>query len=142
MKPQSRRHGFTSRRRFWRSSHGGAMVEFALAAAVFTSMLLGIIEFGYAAWVRNSIASGAKEGARFAIVRGTQSGRVTDSAGVANYVKSKTVLDASIVVLTTWSPDKQPGSLVTVRVKHSTARLGPFLSARTDSASSTMIVVY
>jgi Flp pilus assembly protein TadG len=118
------------------------MVEFAIAATVFAVMLLSILEFGYAAWVRSSLASGAKEGARFAIVRGTQSGRVTDSAGVANYVKSKTVLDANVVVITTWSPDKQPGSLVTVRVKHSTPRLGPFLQSRTDSASSTMIVVY
>ena len=118
------------------------MVEFAIAAAVFISMLLGIIEFGYAQWARNSISSGAREGARFAIVRGSASGRVTDSAGVANYVKSKTVLDASIVVITTWSPDKSPGSLVTVRVKHASPRIGPFLQARTDSASSTMIVVY
>jgi Flp pilus assembly protein TadG len=121
---------------------GNAMVEFAIAATVFISLLLGIIGLGYAAWTRNSVASGAREGARFAIVRGTSSGRVTDSAGVADYVKSKTPLDANLVVITRWSPNKEPGSLVTVTVKHPAPAFGPFLGARTDSASSTMVVVY
>lgn len=122
---------------------GSAMVEFAIAATVFISLLLGILGFGYAAWTRNSIASGAREGARFAIVRGRDSGRVTDSAGVANYVKSKTPLDANLVVRTTWVPNtKEAGSLVTVIVTHPRPAFGPFLSARTDSARSTMIVIY
>jgi Flp pilus assembly protein TadG len=121
---------------------GNAMVEFAIAATVFLSLLIGIIGLGYAAWTRNSVASGAREGARFAMVRGTSSGRVTDSAGVANYVKSKTPLDANLVVITRWSPNKEPGSLVTVTVKHPAPAFGQFFVARTDSASSTMDVVY
>ena len=120
------------------------MVEFSIVAAVFSFMLLGMFEFGYAAWARSSVAADAREGARYAMVRGTTSLLGTaDSASVANFVKTKTGLDQSIVVVTTWSPStKKAGSLVTVKVRHVTSRRGPFLPTRTDSASSTMIVVY
>ena len=120
------------------------MVEFAIVAAVFTVMLLGIFEFGYSAWAKSSVAADAREGARYAMVRGATSPLGTaDSAGVANFVKSKTSLDQTIVIVTTWSPaTKAAGSLVTVKVKHLTPRRGPFLPTRTDSATSSMIVVY
>jgi Flp pilus assembly protein TadG len=121
---------------------GAAMVEFALAAAVFMTILIGILEFGFAAWAKNSVAADAREGARFAMVRGIESLRVTDSAGVATYVKSKTSLDNSIQVVTTWTPDKHAGSVVAVKVRHAVARRGPFLPAHTDSATSTMIVIF
>jgi Flp pilus assembly protein TadG len=119
------------------------MVEFAIVAAIFAILLLGIFEFGYSAWARSSVAADAREGARWAMVRGSTSPLGTaDSASVANYVKSKTSLDQTIQVITTWSPSKAAGSQVTVKVKHLTTRRGPFLATRTDSATSTMIVVY
>jgi Flp pilus assembly protein TadG len=119
------------------------MVEFAVTATVFTMILLGILEFGFAAWSKNSLAADAREGARFAMVHGTQSGRTTDSAGVANYVKSKTALGSSIVVVTTWQDgSKEPGKTVTVKVKKSQPRRGPFLPARVDSSMSKMVIIF
>src|SRR5690242_3225445 len=105
---------------------GGAMVEFALAMTVFTLFVFGILEFGYVAWQKNGVANDAREGSRYAMVHGTRSGSTADSAAVANYVKSKTTLDNSIVVITTWTPDKEPGSTVVVKVKHFVPRLGIF----------------
>jgi Flp pilus assembly protein TadG len=122
---------------------GAVMVEFAVVAAIFVAVLLGIFEFGYAAWAKSSVAADAREGARYAMVRGANSPLGTaDSASVANYVKTKTSLDQSIQVITSWSPSKAAGSKVTVTVKHLATRRGPLLATRTDSASSTMIVVY
>lgn len=123
---------------------GAAMVEFAIAATVFISVLLGILEFGYASWAKNSVTSDAREGARYAIVRGGQSGRVADSTMIADYVKSKTSLGSSIVVIPTWADptNKTIGTTVTVKVKHAVPRYGPFLAAHIDSSTSTMIIVY
>jgi Flp pilus assembly protein TadG len=131
------------RKKFFCDDGGGAMVEFAIATGVFVTLLMGIVEFGYAAWARNSVASDAREGARYAIVHGSESGRIADSAMVADYVKSRTSLGNSIVVVPTWAKaDKSPGSRITVKVKHVVSRAGSFLGAHTDSSSSTMIIIY
>ncbi len=86
----------------------------------------------------------AREGARYAIVHGGQSGRVADSTMIANYVKSRTSLDNSIVVVPTWADptNKTAGTTVAVKVKHAVPRYGPFLAAHTDSSTSTMVIVY
>lgn len=118
------------------------MVEFSIAAAVFVAMLLGVLEFGFAAWARNSVAADAREGARYAMVRGATSGRASDSATIANFVKSKTSLDNSIQVVTTWSGAKAAGTTVTVKVRHAVPRRGPFLADHTDSSTSTMVVLF
>jgi len=119
------------------------MAEFALAASVFITMLLGILEFGLATWQRNSVVSDAREGARYAIVHGSESGRLATTDSVANYVKSKTSLDNSIQVVTTWDDAGEvPGTRVSVKVKHAVPRRGPFIPAHTDSSTSTMIILF
>jgi Flp pilus assembly protein TadG len=137
------RNGFSARR-LLKNEAGAAMVEFAIAAGVFVTMLLGILEFGFAAWEKNSVASDAREGARYAVVHGLKSGRITNATGVSNYVKSKTSLGASnITVTTTWFPtDERPGSTVTVTVSHLVPRRGPFLPQHTVTSTSKMIVVF
>src|SRR6476661_2279643 len=130
-------------RLFARLEDGTAIAEFALTAAVFMAMLLGVVEFGFATWDKNSVTTDAREGVRYAMVHGSTSGRIADSAMVANYVKSRTSLDNSIVVITRWEDaGKVPGTNVTVKVKHAVPRRGPFLAAHTDSSSSTMVIVY
>jgi Flp pilus assembly protein TadG len=128
---------------FRRNEYGAALVEFAIAAALFTAMLLGILEFGFASWQKNSVVADAREGARYAMVRGRASGRIADSAGVANYLKSVTNLDNSIVVITTW-PDggKDAGKRASVTVKHAVPRRGPFIASHVDSSTSIMVILY
>jgi len=129
--------------RLLRDDSGAAMVEFAIASSVFLTILLAIFEFGYAAWARNGVAADAREGARYAIVHGSQSGRSADSATIANVVKAKTSLDNTIVVVTTWaSASHDPGTNVTVKVKHAVARRGPFIPAHTDSSTSTQVILF
>ncbi len=128
---------------FRKDERGAAMVEFAVACAVFSLLLLGIVEFGLAAWQKNSVAADAREGARYAIVRGATSPRVATPESVTAYVKTKTSLDAAgLRVYTTWSPNNMHASYVTVSVAHDVPRRGPFIPAHRDSATSTMVIVF
>lgn len=49
---------------------GQATLEFALVVPVFLTMLMGIVDFGRVVWATDTLASAAREGARFAIVHG------------------------------------------------------------------------
>lgn len=131
-------------RGFLKADDGNGMVEFALAASLFLMLLLGIVEFGLAAWQKNAVASDAREGARYAIVRGSKSGRIATPESVASYIKSRSALDtAALAVYTTWDPvTKVPGSIVTVRVAHTVPRLGPIVPAHRDSVTSKMQVYF
>jgi Flp pilus assembly protein TadG len=51
-------------------SRGQALVETALILPVFLALLLGIVDMGRAVWATTSLASAAREAARFAIVHG------------------------------------------------------------------------
>jgi Flp pilus assembly protein TadG len=120
-----------------------AMVEFAIVAAAFTIMILGTAEFALAAWQKNSVAADAREGARYAAVHGARSGTPVSDTQVRDYVRSRTSLDPlGVRVYTSWSPDKQVGSTVTVSVAHTVPRRGPFIPQHTDSATAKMIILY
>lgn len=119
------------------------MVEFAVVGGVFAALLIGIFEFGAAAWTKNSVAADAREGARYAIVHGSRSATPTDQAGVQTYVRSKSQLGNAIRVYVTWPEGSQaPGKQVKVSVAYSAPRRGPFIPAHVDSSTSKMYVVY
>jgi len=50
--------------------NGSALVEFALVAVIFFTVLFSIIEFGYLFWGNLSMQHAVREGARFAVVTG------------------------------------------------------------------------
>ena len=51
-------------------SRGQALVETALILPIFLALMLGIVDMGRAVWATTSLASAAREAARFAIVHG------------------------------------------------------------------------
>src|SRR5262245_11395129 len=57
-----------------RRSRGQAMVEFALVAPLFFFLLFSLIEFGRAIYYIQMLNNAAREGARYAIVHGAESG--------------------------------------------------------------------
>jgi Flp pilus assembly protein TadG len=129
---------------FLRSEAGAGMVEFAIAAFFFTLVLLGIFEFGLAAWAKNSVASAAREGTRFAVVRGKDSGLAASTTAdvVRDYVRSKSAL-SPITVTTVWADaDKKPDTKVTVTVSYNYKRVGLIIPNRTLTSSSAMRIVF
>jgi Flp pilus assembly protein TadG len=128
------------------------MVEFAITAALFTALLLGIIEAGIAAWQKNSVAADSREGVRWAAVHGNRSLNAATPAMVQAYVKTRTSLKGtgtdSIRVYTVWPdgvcpvPCKDVGKRVQVSVAHTVPRRGPFIPTHTDSATATLVVLF
>ncbi len=67
---------------------GAEVIKFGLVSILFFMLLFGIMEFGRSIWIYDTVTHAAKEGARYAIVRDTESGRATTSADVGAYVQS------------------------------------------------------
>jgi len=51
-----------------RRADGQALVEFALVMPIFLALLFGVIDLGRVIWANDSLASAAREGARYASV--------------------------------------------------------------------------
>lgn len=118
-------------------------MEFALVAGIFVVFLIAIIDFGLVFWQKSMVTAAARDGARYAIVRGTDSGRDADSSSVSSYVRGRTDL-SPIRVITTWPTGKNPGDVVNVRVEYTHRLASPILAfAMPDSVvlSSTSRVV-
>jgi len=133
-----------SPRHFLDDERGSTMVEFALVIGViFLPLLFGVLEFGRATWTKTMVTAAAREGVRYAIVHGAQSGAVADSATIANYVKGRTQL-TPIDVQPSWVPDKAPGSVAQVRVTYTYVPAVSFVirSTKTITSTSRQIIAF
>lgn len=120
-----------------RHERGAELIEFAFSALVFFMLLFGITEFGRAIWHRNVISEVAREGARWAAVRGSTSDTPASASDVSTYVASR-AYGIPVTVTTTWNPtDKSPGSTVTIVVSRSFSVLTRFLPFSTLALRST-----
>jgi Flp pilus assembly pilin Flp len=128
--------------RFQASEDGGGMVEFAIVGTLLSVLLMGVFEFGAAAWAKNNVAADAREGARYAIVHGTRSGAATDQAGVQTYLRARSQLGNAIRVYAWWPDGKDPEKQVIVSVAYTVPRRGPFIPSHRDSSTSKMYIVY
>jgi Flp pilus assembly protein TadG len=130
--------------RLRREEGAGALVEFALVLPILLLVVFGIIEFGFAWYVRQGIANAAREGARWSIVRGSQSGRAATASAVANYVTERMPLrqpGAMQVIVTPASGPGAPGSVVKVVVVYQYQPLaGPWIGVQQFRDSASMIV--
>ena len=103
-----------------RRRRGSTLVESGVVASVFLLLLAGIMEFGRLGFAYNSVSFAAQRAARFAAVRGSESGHAAAAADVAAAAKDYAgALDGNqIAVDTTWQPDNHPGSTVQVKVSY------------------------
>src|SRR2546425_8611369 len=60
---------------------GATLVEFAIAATVFLTVMFAVLEFGRALWVHNALTDAARRGARYAVIHAA-----TDADSVKNVV--------------------------------------------------------
>ncbi len=64
-----------------RCERGAVLMEFAIGATVFLTVMFSIIEFGRALWTHNALADAARRGARYAVNH-----PATDTAAVKNVI--------------------------------------------------------
>jgi len=72
-------------RRFCRDRGAGPIVEFALVVPILSTLVLGIVDFGRAYFVRNALVSAVREGARLAAVQ------PADPCGAAATIRARVV---------------------------------------------------
>jgi Flp pilus assembly protein TadG len=99
---------------------GTVIVESAISMVLFMMLLFGIIEGGRMVWTYNTLAYVAREGTRYATVRGSSSLSPATVSSIETYVKGRAVgLDPTkMTVLTTWTPNNSAGKFVQVVVNY------------------------
>ena len=147
-------------RLFWRAESGSALVEFAFCSVILLTLTFGIMASCLALYSYHFISHAAREGTRYAIVRGsncstngnfTSNCPVATSAAIQTYLRSLALpgIPSSYLTSTTvWSVDgthwsstptnyNSPGDIVKVTVNYSLPVTIPFVASRTLSMSST-----
>ena len=139
---------------------GDAMVEFALGASLLFMVVCGIIVMALALYTYNVLSEAAREGTRYAIVRGSACHFATacpaQGSDIQTYVRNigfPAINPNNLTAVTAWSayptgttcaPSaacNNPGNEVTVTVSYQFPVVIPFVPRRTLSMSSTSEMV-
>lgn len=139
---------------------GSSLLETALSSMILFSLVFGIIETSMALYAYHFTAEAAREGTRYAIVRGSSCssssfGCPAQASDVQNYVRSVAfpgINSAAITVMTAWpttgascAPSSNPcnnsGNIVVVRVDYRFPLSIPFLPSCTLNMTSTSEMV-
>jgi Flp pilus assembly protein TadG len=133
-----------------KSQAGGATIELAISLVILLTMTFGVIEVGHGFYAYSSVANAARDGARFAIVRGSActswaTACPASATDVQNFIQSNTPpgIDPSrLTVTTTWIPNNKPGSAVKVAVQYRFRFTMAFItvSDATITSSSQMVI--
>jgi Flp pilus assembly protein TadG len=121
---------------------GSEMIEFGIVSMLFFFLLFGIVEFGRAHWTYDTLAHAAREGARFAMVHGSESRHPATLSQVEDMVRTRATGLTGLTVAATWDPDNDPGSVVQVRVDLPFNPLVPFLPTMTLTTTSRMTIAF
>src|SRR4030095_6949962 len=68
-----------------KNERGAALMEFAIVATVFLTVLFGILEFGRLFWTHNALRDATRRGARYAAVRKNDTAGITAVKNVVVY---------------------------------------------------------
>ncbi len=126
-----RRQGRTGRRRLAIGGESGSVVvELALILPVFFLIVFGMLEISRVVYTNHTLAHAAREGARFAMVRGSRSASPASTQDIDAAVRSQAVtLDLNdLGVAVSYNPNNNPGSVVTVQVSYAYQFILPALS--------------
>jgi Flp pilus assembly protein TadG len=109
------------------------MVEFALVIPAFFILLFGFIQFSIIFFGYCNAKYASQVAVRYAIVHGSLSATPCTNIALTNIAKQYLwgAPSGAITVTSTWSPDNNPGSTVTVRVSILYKTLIPFSSLST-----------
>jgi len=151
-----------------RRDDGSSLVEFALASMVFFAMLIGAFQVNIGLYTYNFISEAAREGSRYAMVRGSTSCTNTPKLAACNatadqiqtYVRGRGypgISQTKLQLTTTWyTPDSNlpptwtactagtcnaPGNMVKVVATYAYGVKVPFVPSLTFNLTSTSKMV-
>lgn len=137
-------------RRWWRAGvlrrahRGQTMAEFALVLTPCLLLIFGIINFALALYCYDFVCYSAQQAVRYATVHGSASPTPVTAAGVQTYVDSLvagTLNTSALTVSTSWAPNNNPGSVVTVVVTYDYPPLTSLVSSVTIPVTRTAAMV-
>ena len=130
-------------RRFVNAESGQTLVEFALGALLFFTVLFGTVEFGLAVWRYNMVSNLAQEGARWALVRGSTSSILHASNSVVQTFVQGRAMGMTVTVTTPLGAPSalKPGEMVSVQVQTVVTPLTQLIPHGTLTFSSTASMV-
>ena len=104
--------------RMLRDTRGVAAVEFAFAFPILILLLVGILDIGRALWTTSTLDHAAREGARYASLRGAESRYPASDAEIQAFVRNRAIgIDSSdLTVSVAWAPNSYSGGYVTIQV--------------------------
>jgi Flp pilus assembly protein TadG len=118
---------------------GTALLEAAISTVLLTVLMAGAAEGSQMLYTYISLGNVARQATRYAIVRGSQSGRAVAASDISTYVQAHAQIpnSSSITTTTTWVPNNMPGSLVKVQVECPFAGYLPFMKLNSVTLQST-----
>lgn len=128
-------------RHLWRNERGSELIELSLVGILLFTLVFGIMELGRAVWIYDTVAHLAREGARYAIVRGAESSQPASAADVDAHLQTLAGGMTGYMVTTNWTPDNEPGSVVQVRVDRPFDPIVPLVGLPPITLSSTSQMV-
>jgi Flp pilus assembly protein TadG len=125
-------------RRLIGEERGAALVEFAVSSLLFVTVAFGTMEFSRMIMDYNIVSNAAREGVRWAAVRGAASGRTATATSIKNYVVSRANgLLAPSNITVTWPVNNNVGSDVQVQVQYPFVPIAAMLPQATINLTST-----
>jgi Flp pilus assembly protein TadG len=150
-----------------RAEEGSAIIETAVSITILLTFLFGVMETALALYSYHFISEAAREGTRYAIVRGALAGTanctapgpptcIAQSADIQTYVQNlgfPGINPGNMTVTPVWSaytsgktcptagPCNTPGNLITITVQYNFPLTVPFVPAHTYALSSTAAMI-
>ncbi len=97
---------------------GNSTLETGLVLIVLTMISLGIIEFGRAVWIYNTLSHASRAALRYTLVRGTENPASDADITAVVYQNTPGLVPTDLQVQTTFNPDRTRGSRVTVQITY------------------------
>lgn len=119
---------------------GASGIEHAVCLSAVLLATFGLIQMSLLSVARNSVSYAVQQAARYASMRGAESGEPAGADQIRRYVREHApALDSSRLIVTAkWTPDNKPGSIVEVEAVYQAPVflpiLGPSVPLRSSAA--------
>ncbi len=125
------------------SVRGQTAAEFAIVALLLLTMIFGIIQFAQLLNAYELITEAAQEGSRYAMVRGSSVASPATTADVQGIVQTRAAAlnAASMTITPAWTPNNNPGSIVSVQVTYKFKFAAGFVSPSVTLSTSSQMTI-